>query len=37
VGLRARRPAVARSLGTGDDVLLWDQRIIQAIRRVLGL
>ncbi len=36
-GLRARRPAVARSLGSGDDVLLWDQRIIQAIRRVLGL
>jgi len=36
-GLRARRPVVARSLGSGDDVLLWDQRIIQAIRRVLGL
>jgi hypothetical protein len=36
-GLRARRPASSGTPGEGDPMLLWDQRIIQAIRRFLHL
>jgi len=36
-GLRARRPAVTGSPANGDQMLLWDERIIQAIRRFLRL
>jgi hypothetical protein len=36
-GFRARRPAPPGAVGEGDQMLLWDQRIIQAIRRFLHL
>ena len=36
-GLRARRPAVTGSHPSGDQMLLWDERTIQAIRRFLRL
>ncbi len=35
--LRARRPAAAPPAGGDDQMLLWDTRIIQAIRRLLHL
>ena len=35
--LRARRPAAAPPAGGDDQMLLWDARIIQAIRRFLHL
>ncbi len=36
-GLRARRPAETDAPAAGDQMLLWDQRIILAIRRFLRL
>ncbi|HSE80444.1 MAG TPA: Ig-like domain-containing protein, partial [Gaiellaceae bacterium] len=36
-GLRARRPAPAAPAAQGDQLLLWDQRIVRAIRRFLRL
>jgi hypothetical protein len=36
-GLRARRPAPSGAPGEADQMLLWDQRILQAIRRFLHL
>jgi hypothetical protein len=36
-GFRARRPAPANGSTTGDQMLLWDQRLIAAIRRFLRL
>jgi hypothetical protein len=36
-GLRARGPATTGSPGTDDQMLLWDERIVQAIRRFLRL
>jgi Bacterial Ig domain/Bacterial Ig-like domain/Chitobiase/beta-hexosaminidase C-terminal domain len=36
-GFRARRPAPASQSANGDQMLLWDQRLIEAIRRFLRL
>ena len=36
-GLRARRPSAAGPSADGDQLLLWDERIVQAIRRFLRL